>query len=101
MNRKKLRKIQREVADLRRSSPRASEIQSIATQLGRQMVNWGKEPTWVNLEFPELRPFSIPAHGGKDLSTGVKFSLLNQIEDDINAWDERLSQEEDKEGNDE
>ncbi len=61
----------------------------------------GKEPTWQSLDFPDLRPLTIPDHGSADLSQGVKFSILNQLDDDVNAWDEKLSQEEDKEDNDE
>jgi hypothetical protein len=46
---------------------------------------------WESNEFPTLRPLSIPDHGNKDLAPGTQSSILNQLEDDIFAWDERLS----------
>lgn len=94
MNRKKLDKLRRTIAGLRESSPKAIEIERLAKQLGRQKVKRGKEPTWESREFQDLRPLSIPDHGGRDLSTGVKHSVLNQLEDDFASWDERLAQQE-------
>lgn len=49
---------------------------------------------WENEHFPELPALSIPDHGKKDLAPGVRNSILNQLEDDVLAWDERLSSEE-------
>jgi len=46
---------------------------------------------WENMQFPELFVLSIPDHGSRDLSPGVKHSVLNQLEGDIEAWDEWLS----------
>jgi hypothetical protein len=94
MNRKQLNKLRRAIDGLRRSSPKAIEIQKLAKQLGRKKVKRGKEPTWESREFQDLRPLSIPDHGGKDLSPGVKHSILNQLEDDLICWDERMIQRE-------
>lgn len=75
---------------MRRSPQKAAALQSLAKRLGRTKADRGKEPTWVS-PFP-LYPLSIPDHGGgKDLANGTKNSILNQLEDDILAWDERLS----------
>jgi hypothetical protein len=91
MNRKKLDKLRRTIEGLRRQSPKALEVQKIAKQLGRKKVKRGKEPVWESLEFNHLRPLSIPDHGGRDLTPGVLHSILNQLEDDLTSWDERIS----------
>lgn len=93
MNRKTLNKLWREIKALRGTSIKAIAIQRVAKKLGRQKVKRGKEPTWESVEFPFLRPLTIPNHGGKDLSPGVKNSVLNQLEDDLLAWEERLGDE--------
>ncbi len=94
MNRKKLNKLWRQIEGMRKTSPKAFEIQKLAKQMGRKKVKRGKEPTWESREFQDLRPLSIPDHGGKDLSPGVKNSILNQLEDDLICWDERITQQE-------
>jgi hypothetical protein len=45
---------------------------------------------WVSEVFGQLRPLSIPDHSGRDLAPGTKKSILNQLEDDVLAWDEAL-----------
>jgi hypothetical protein len=94
MNRKKLNRLWRQIEGMRSSSLKAIEIQRLAKQLGREKVKRGKEPTWESHEFQHLRALSIPDHGAKDLSTGVKHSILNQLEDDLISWDERITQQE-------
>jgi hypothetical protein len=94
MNRKKLEKIRSEVSGLRRSQPKAKDLEAIAKALGRKEVKRGKEPTFASEAFPSLRPLSIPSHKGRDLSTGVKHSILSQLEEDIATWDEFISQQE-------
>jgi hypothetical protein len=94
MNRKKLDKLRRTIEGLRCQSPKALEIQKVARQLGRKKVKRGKEPVWESLEFQNLRPLSIPDHGGRDLTPGVSRSILNQLEDDLISWDERIAHQE-------
>ena len=94
MDRKKLYKLKAKLDETRRSSPKALKLQRLAKQLGRKKMKRGKEPTWENENFPELRPLSIPDHGGKELPTGTKYSILNQLEDDYIAWDEKLTEDE-------
>jgi hypothetical protein len=94
MTRNKLKKLRQKLAGLRGSSPKADELEKLAAQLGRRKVNRGKEPTWESDDFLDLRPLSIPHHGGKDLAPGTKRSILNQLEDDLISWDERLTEEE-------
>lgn len=94
MDCKGVEKLRREVAALRRSQPKAKELEALAKKLGRRSVNRGKEPTFVSDEFPHLRPLAIPSHKGRDLATGTKNAILNQLEDDLIAWDKRISEEE-------
>jgi hypothetical protein len=94
MNRRKLEAIREEVGALRRSQPKAREFESLAVQLGRKKVNRGKEPTFESEAFPHLRPLSIPNHKGRDIPRGTKNSILNQLEDDLDAWDEALASQE-------
>jgi hypothetical protein len=96
MTRRKLDKLKREWAELRRSPQKAIALQRLAGRLGRKPVKRGKEPMWESDEFRELPPLSIPDHGGRDLAIGTKNSILIQLEDDILAWEERLGEEDDE-----
>lgn len=94
MNRRRLENLRRKVEACRRSQPKAEELETLATALGRKKANRGKEPTFANEVFPSLRPLSIPNHKGRDLPIGTKNSILNQLDDDLIAWDERLAEQE-------
>jgi hypothetical protein len=48
---------------------------------------------WESAEFVDLRVLAIPDHGGRDLSPGTRNSILNQLEDDVLAWEERLGEQ--------
>ncbi|MBV9636642.1 MAG: type II toxin-antitoxin system HicA family toxin [Methylobacteriaceae bacterium] len=61
------------------------------------MVKRGKEPMWESAEFDELYVLAIPRHGNRDLAPGTKKSILDQLEDDVLAWEERLGDDEGKE----
>lgn len=92
MDRKKLEKLRREIERMRRASVRAADVQAVARKLGREIVNRGKEPVWDNRELPNQPVVAIPCHGGgRDLSPGVKHQLLDYLEDDILAWEERIA----------
>jgi hypothetical protein len=89
------------LAQLRRSPQKAYDIQSLAKRLGRVAVGKrGKEPVWQSTEFTELFVLSIQDHGGKDLAIGTKNAILDQLEDDIAAWETRLGEEEDEQDDD-
>ena len=92
MNATKLRKIRNRLATLRLSPQSARALESLARQLGRQPVKRGKEPMWESTNF-DLFPLSIPHHGGRDIPVGTRNSILDQLEDDILAWDEELLEE--------
>jgi hypothetical protein len=69
-------------------------LETLAQKLGRKLVNRGKEPMWDNVYFPELPVLSIPHHGGgRDLSPRVQRSVLDQLEDDLLAWENQLDDE--------
>ena len=86
MNSKKLEELRQELASLRRRGGiRPNEMESFAKALGRKQDPRGKEPTWVNPDFPILRPVSIPHH--KELNKYTAKSILDQLEEDIEGWD--------------
>jgi len=90
MNRKKLNKLKIELDRLRKSPQKAITLKKLAESLGRIPVKRGKEPNWESNVFDHLPPISIPDHGGRDLTIGTRNSILNQLEDDLLAWDESL-----------
>ena len=99
MRRNKLDKLKRDLASRRRSQQKAADLERLARQLGRKLVKRGKEPVWESIEFEHLFPVSIPHHGGRDLAPGTRNSILNALEDDILAWEEKLdAEEEDDDG---
>lgn len=50
---------------------------------------------WESTAFGNLFPLSIPMHGGgRDIPPGTKNSMLDQLEEDVFAWEERLDAEE-------
>lgn len=98
MDEKKLGKLRAEAIRLRRVPFKADAVESLAAALGRTRANRGKHPMWVSA-FPGLFPLSIPAHGNKDIAIGTRRSILNQLEEDIAAWEEKLfGGEEDDDG---
>jgi hypothetical protein len=94
MNRRRLERLQRDWERMRRSQQRASDLEGLAKRLGRALVNRGKHPMWESSEFDDLRPLSIPHHGGRDLPKGTRNSILDQLEEDLIHWEERLLNEE-------
>ena len=100
MTPRKLAKLKQELARFRRSQAKAADLESLARRLGRKQVRRGKEPTWESSEFNELFPLAIPHHGGKDLAPGTRRNILDQLEEDVFAWEKRLDQDEDDESDD-
>jgi hypothetical protein len=94
MNRRKLDKLKREHASFYRSQRKAYDLQQLAQRLGRRPVKRGKEPVWET-ELDGCFPLSIPDHGGRDLAPGTKRSILDQLEDDILAWEALIDDEDD------
>jgi hypothetical protein len=99
MNEKSLKKIKKQLLEMRRSphGHKATELISIAKQLGREQDNRGKEPTYVRKQNPELSPpLSIPAHGAKDLKTGTAISIIDSLLDDVSDWEQYLAEVEEE-----
>jgi hypothetical protein len=82
--------LKKEIANARRSPQKAADLERLAKSLGRKKVKRGKEPMWESTEFDELFPLSIPHHGGRDLAPGTQRSILDQLDDDILAHEEKL-----------
>lgn len=97
MDKKKLKKLKKELGEMRKSPQgrKADELITIATQLGRKRENRGKEPTYVREINPELSPpLSIPNHTG-DMKTGTARSIIDALLDDVGEWELYLSEQED------
>lgn len=61
---------------------KSSELESLASALGKVRHKRGKEPTWVDLEHPKLNPLSIPHHS-KELNRFTAQAILDQLENDL------------------
>jgi hypothetical protein len=93
MNRQKLNKLRNRVEELRKKGGiGSSELESLARALGRVKSKRGKEPNWINKIFPNLRPLSIPRHGSKDLSRITANIILDQLEIDIEQFEEYIDE---------
>lgn len=91
MDSRKLAKLRGELESKRRSPQTARDLESLAKRLGRRREGKrGKEPVWVSESFC-LFPVSIPHHGNRDIPTGTKNKILDQLEGDILEWETLLS----------
>jgi len=91
MNRAKLDKIRCRVNELRnKGGIKSSDLEALAKAVGRVLIDRGKHPTWVNENFPGLRPLSIPRHGSKDLNKFTANFILDQLELDLAQWEEEV-----------
>jgi hypothetical protein len=91
MDVRKLNRLKGRLDDLRRKGGiKSSEVEALAKALGRvHDKRRGKEPTWVNRDFPGLRPLTIPHHS-TDLNKYTAGSILDQLEGDIEKIEESL-----------
>jgi hypothetical protein len=100
MKRRTLAKLKREHAQLRRPrrplSPRT--LESLAQRLGRMKEGGGNHPLWISVRFQHLRAVPIPHHG-VDIKAGTAGAILDQLEEDIFAWDQALGDEAEDDGN--
>jgi hypothetical protein len=94
MDRKKLDKIRDEMEGMRRRMVKPAEMQAVARQLGRRLGKHGKHPNWESQMFTQLRPVSIPDHGGRDLSKTVRAGALDVLDEDVSAWEAWLDKNE-------
>jgi hypothetical protein len=90
MNKKKIAKLRRELKQLRdaKYSLKRSDLTGFAGKVGRKEdTSRGKEPTYVSVFFPELRPLSIPGH--REVNPFTANSILDTLEADLDkleAW---------------
>jgi hypothetical protein len=97
MNRKKIAKLRRELAELRagKYNLKRSDIVSFAQRVGRRPdTSRGKEPTYVSV-FPQQNPLSIPGHSTINPFTALK--ILDVLEADLDKWEDLLEEQERKE----
>lgn len=88
MDLKRLRKIERELEEMRKSpqNRRPDDFISIAKQLGRSKEKRGKEPTYTRERDPSLSPpLSIPSHA-KDIKVGTALSIIDALLSDVDDW---------------
>lgn len=85
MTPKKLKKLRKKIADIRRRGGiSAGELERIAQKLGRKRHKRGKEPNWVSSILLDSFPISIPSHGD-DLNKFTARGILDQLEQDVDA----------------
>ena len=85
-------RIRRQIESLRnRGGAKSAELERLAKALGRTRHPRGSEPTWVNKRFRWLRPLTIPHHS-KELKRYTVHSILDQLEEDLSAWEEECEQ---------
>lgn len=97
MDPKKIAKLRKKIASLRRKGGvKSSELESLASSLGKIQYDRGKEPTWIDPEHSNLRPLSIPHHA-KELNRFTAQGILDRLESDLDT----LSFDGEKEGKDE
>ena len=94
MNIRRLKRLRGKLNNLRRKGGiKSSEVETLAKAVGRVRHHTrGKEPTWISKEFKELRPLSIPHHSA-DLNRFTAASILDQLEGDIEKYEETLETE--------
>jgi hypothetical protein len=91
MDRKKLDKLRLEFDAMHGTPQKPGDVAGLLERLGRTREDRGKEPTWVSdFDIPNI---SIPMHGG-DLKRGTQGNILNQMEDDFLAWEQKFDYEE-------
>lgn len=91
MNREKLRRIKKAIAQLRNNvaNIRPYELEHLASSLGREKHKRGKEPTWISDQLSGARPVSIPGHSGS-LNRFTAGNIVDQLEQDVFMFEEEL-----------
>lgn len=90
MNKRKLQQLRRRLRDLRRRGGiKSAKAEALAKAVGRVRHKRGSEPTWINRDFSQLRPLSIPRHS-KDLNRFTAASILDQLEEDLDWIEQNL-----------
>jgi hypothetical protein len=91
MKRKRLAKIAKELAAMRRNAVdiKPKRLVRIAKSLGRRKVKRGDEPNYASPELPDLgHPLSIPNH--PVLKPGTARSVIDILLSDTDIWRQHL-----------
>jgi hypothetical protein len=96
INKKKLRKLRREIEALRAGihNVRPRDLIRLALQLGRELDDRGKHPTYVSTLIPNSNPLSIPGHPTIKPTTAK--SILDELEADIDRHSSMIEDQERK-----
>lgn len=97
MNPKALKKIKRQLEEMRKSpfNRKSDDFISIAKQLGRVIDNRGKEPTYIRERDPVLSPpLSIPNHS-RDVKPGTARSIIDALLSDVDDWELHIAESDD------
>lgn len=94
MDVKKLAKIKKTIEDCRGKlfNIRPRDLKKIATALGRQEVDRGKEPTYESQEL-DTNVITIPQHGARTVAPGTARNILDQLENDVFLFEEQLEEQ--------
>lgn len=99
MDLKQIQKLRTQIETLRRrGGVKSTELEALAQRLGRRRAKRGKEPTWVSEGLPKRRPVSIPGHPG-DLNRFTAGGILDQLEADLDVYEELLRSQEQEQTN--
>jgi hypothetical protein len=84
MNQNKIDKLKMELEFLRQRKRNLTnrEIVSFANKCGRQRIDRGNEPTYINIYLPYQKPLSIPSHPGNMRAKTVA-NILDILEADL------------------
>ncbi len=96
MNKRKLRRLRKELRALRAKigNLRSRDLASFARKVGRRRSHTRtNEPTYVSDAFRDARPISIPSHPG-NLKRGTADNILDDLEGDLSRWEEYINAQE-------
>jgi hypothetical protein len=93
MDAKKLSRIRDDIAAAQRKPQTQGDLADLAGRLGRTpRKGKSKHPLWVT-SLPGCGPLSIPCGKRRDLPTGTKKSVLDQLEGDLEVWEMILQEQ--------
>lgn len=97
MNTRKLNKIRQEIASARKRANTHRDLERIARSLGRHRLTGvsarGKEPTYASTIFLKANMITIPNHGNKTFGPRTQSIILDQLEEDVDRWEEKLTRD--------
>jgi hypothetical protein len=98
MNRNILDKLWK-LLETRRSPQTADDLEALAKMCGRRVRPGGNHPVWITDYFPH-RPVPIEWNGGnRAVPMHARKVIINALEADASAWEERLVESERKKEN--